>query len=77
MLKKFEVNLPKIKGVCQSDAKAAPQESWSDLILLPYYSQKILMNLLIWPISFFLSLMFLNDLSLDVVIWKNPISVPI
>ena len=33
MLKKFQVNPTKIKGGCQSDTKAEPQESWSDLTL--------------------------------------------
>ena len=33
MHKRFEVNRTKIKGACQSDREAAPQESWSDLTI--------------------------------------------
>ena len=33
-------NQTNIKGDCQSDTKAAPQESWNDLTLSPNSQQK-------------------------------------
>ena len=45
MNEKFEVNLTKIKGGCQSYKKDAPQQSWSDITLSSQvFFQKIFVN---------------------------------
>ena len=48
MHKKFEINLTKIKGSCQSGRKVVPHDSKSDLLLISYLRVDKIRNITNW-----------------------------